>query len=189
MGTRGGGVERHADRQEPSDGGSHRRRGTEAQRERATQIVARTVEFVVRHRVCDRRRQLPPCLDERLGRHRGFHGGPRRERSPPAAEVESGRGSVQSDTMRTLKFAVRTLFRTPFVMSVAVISLATRRSIRTATSIFFPSNSSVPAASTSIFARPFVRPAVEAGERLGFLPGTLSEKIDPYLRQIGRAHV
>ena len=26
------------------------------------------------------------------------------------------------------------------------------------------------------------RPAVEAGERLGFLPGTLSDKIDPYLR-------
>lgn len=26
------------------------------------------------------------------------------------------------------------------------------------------------------------RPAVEAGERLGFLPGTLHEKIDPYLR-------
>ncbi|MBV9342055.1 MAG: PhoH family protein, partial [Acidobacteria bacterium] len=26
------------------------------------------------------------------------------------------------------------------------------------------------------------RPAVEAGERLGFLPGTLQEKIDPYLR-------
>jgi phosphate starvation-inducible PhoH-like protein len=26
------------------------------------------------------------------------------------------------------------------------------------------------------------RPAVEAGERLGYLPGTLSEKIDPYLR-------
>ena len=26
------------------------------------------------------------------------------------------------------------------------------------------------------------RPAVEAGERLGFLPGTLNEKIDPYLR-------
>ena len=26
------------------------------------------------------------------------------------------------------------------------------------------------------------RPAVEAGERLGFLPGTLFEKIDPYLR-------
>ena len=26
------------------------------------------------------------------------------------------------------------------------------------------------------------RPAVEAGERLGFLPGTLYEKIDPYLR-------
>src|SRR4029453_949831 len=24
------------------------------------------------------------------------------------------------------------------------------------------------------------RPAVEAGEKLGFLPGTLSEKIDPY---------
>jgi Phosphate starvation-inducible protein PhoH, predicted ATPase len=24
------------------------------------------------------------------------------------------------------------------------------------------------------------RPAVEAGERLGFLPGTLQEKIDPY---------
>jgi phosphate starvation-inducible PhoH-like protein len=28
------------------------------------------------------------------------------------------------------------------------------------------------------------RPAVEAGERLGFLPGTLSEKIDPYLRPL-----
>lgn len=28
------------------------------------------------------------------------------------------------------------------------------------------------------------RPAVEAGERLGFLPGTLSDKIDPYLRPL-----
>jgi len=27
-----------------------------------------------------------------------------------------------------------------------------------------------------------VRPAVEAGERLGFLPGDLSQKVDPYLR-------
>ncbi len=30
----------------------------------------------------------------------------------------------------------------------------------------------------------FCRPAVEAGERLGFLPGDLLEKIDPYLRPI-----
>ncbi len=29
-----------------------------------------------------------------------------------------------------------------------------------------------------------VRPAVEAGEKLGFLPGDLTEKIDPYLRPI-----
>ena len=29
-----------------------------------------------------------------------------------------------------------------------------------------------------------VRPAVEAGERLGFLPGDLSQKVDPYLRPI-----
>ncbi|MGB3414022.1 MAG: PhoH family protein [Microbacteriaceae bacterium] len=28
------------------------------------------------------------------------------------------------------------------------------------------------------------RPAVEAGERLGFLPGSLTEKIDPYLRPL-----
>lgn len=28
------------------------------------------------------------------------------------------------------------------------------------------------------------RPAVEAGERLGFLPGTLNEKIDPYVRPL-----
>jgi phosphate starvation-inducible protein PhoH and related proteins len=28
------------------------------------------------------------------------------------------------------------------------------------------------------------RPAVEAGERLGFLPGTLHEKIDPYLKPL-----
>ncbi|MEY2597431.1 MAG: hypothetical protein RL182_514, partial [Actinomycetota bacterium] len=28
------------------------------------------------------------------------------------------------------------------------------------------------------------RPAVEAGEHLGFLPGTLTEKIDPYLRPL-----
>ena len=27
-----------------------------------------------------------------------------------------------------------------------------------------------------------VRPAVEAGERLGFLPGDLAQKVDPYLR-------
>ncbi|MGA9853569.1 MAG: PhoH family protein [Gammaproteobacteria bacterium] len=29
-----------------------------------------------------------------------------------------------------------------------------------------------------------VRPAVEAGERLGFLPGNVTEKVDPYLRPI-----
>ena len=29
-----------------------------------------------------------------------------------------------------------------------------------------------------------VRPAVEAGERLGFLPGALEEKVDPYLRPL-----
>ncbi len=28
------------------------------------------------------------------------------------------------------------------------------------------------------------RPAVEAGEKLGFLPGTISEKVDPYLRPL-----
>src|SRR5699024_8846040 len=28
------------------------------------------------------------------------------------------------------------------------------------------------------------RPAVEAGERLGYLPGTLNEKVDPYLRPL-----
>src|SRR5439155_1602094 len=28
------------------------------------------------------------------------------------------------------------------------------------------------------------RPAVEAGERLGFLPGDITEKIDPYLRPL-----
>ena len=31
------------------------------------------------------------------------------------------------------------------------------------------------------------RPAIEAGERLGFLPGTLSDKIDPYLRPLYHA--
>jgi phosphate starvation-inducible PhoH-like protein len=29
-----------------------------------------------------------------------------------------------------------------------------------------------------------VRPAVEAGERLGFLPGTLQQKVDPYMRPL-----
>jgi len=28
------------------------------------------------------------------------------------------------------------------------------------------------------------RPAVEAGEKLGFLPGDLQEKVDPYLRAL-----
>ena len=28
------------------------------------------------------------------------------------------------------------------------------------------------------------RPAVEAGENLGFLPGDLKEKVDPYLRPL-----
>ena len=28
------------------------------------------------------------------------------------------------------------------------------------------------------------RPAVEAGEKLGFLPGDLSEKVNPYLRPL-----
>ncbi len=30
----------------------------------------------------------------------------------------------------------------------------------------------------------FTRPAVEAGESLGFLPGDLKEKVDPYLRPL-----
>jgi phosphate starvation-inducible PhoH-like protein len=30
----------------------------------------------------------------------------------------------------------------------------------------------------------FARPAVEAGERLGFLPGDMKDKVDPYLRPI-----
>ena len=29
-----------------------------------------------------------------------------------------------------------------------------------------------------------VRPAVEAGEKLGFLPGDISQKVDPYLRPL-----
>ena len=33
------------------------------------------------------------------------------------------------------------------------------------------------------------RPAVEAGERLGFLPGDMREKVDPYLRPLYDAHV
>src|SRR3954465_8599912 len=32
-----------------------------------------------------------------------------------------------------------------------------------------------------------VRPAVEAGEKLGFLPGSLQEKVDPYLRPLYNA--
>ena len=28
------------------------------------------------------------------------------------------------------------------------------------------------------------RPAVEAGEKLGFLPGDLAQKVDPYLRPV-----
>ena len=28
------------------------------------------------------------------------------------------------------------------------------------------------------------RPAVEAGEKLGFLPGDLQQKVDPYLRPL-----
>ncbi|MRU34727.1 PhoH family protein, partial [Xylella fastidiosa] len=32
-----------------------------------------------------------------------------------------------------------------------------------------------------------VRPAIEAGEKLGFLPGDLNQKIDPYLRTLDDA--
>ena len=32
--------------------------------------------------------------------------------------------------------------------------------------------------------KPLTRPAVEAGERLGFLPGDLMAKVDPYLRPL-----
>ena len=31
------------------------------------------------------------------------------------------------------------------------------------------------------------RPAVEAGERLGFLPGDLTEKVDPYMMPVWEA--
>ena len=33
------------------------------------------------------------------------------------------------------------------------------------------------------------RPAVEAGERLGFLPGDMKEKVDPYLRPVSYTHL
>ena len=32
------------------------------------------------------------------------------------------------------------------------------------------------------------RPAVEAGERLGFLPGDMRDKVDPYLRPLYMTH-
>src|SRR3546814_2726954 len=45
--------------------------------------------------------------------------------------------------------------------------------------------SAVEALNESRVQRPvLVRPAVEAGEKLGFLPGDLSEKGDPYLRPL-----
>ena len=43
------------------------------------------------------------------------------------------------------------------------------------------SRSSCPSASAGLFWR---RPAVEAGEKLGFLPGDLQEKVNPYLRPL-----
>ena len=33
------------------------------------------------------------------------------------------------------------------------------------------------------------RPAVEAGEKLGFLPGDMKEKVDPYLRPLVRCFI
>ena len=33
------------------------------------------------------------------------------------------------------------------------------------------------------------RPAVEAGEKLGFLPGDMKEKVDPYLRPLYDAYM
>jgi hypothetical protein len=38
--------------------------------------------------------------------------------------------------------------------------------------------------STAVRRLVLVRPAVEAGERLGFLPGDMAQKIDPYLRPL-----
>ncbi len=45
------------------------------------------------------------------------------------------------------------------------------------------SSPSGPTTSSSASARP-VRPAVEAGEKLGFLPGDLEAKVNPYLRPL-----
>ena len=74
---------------------------------------------------------------------------------------------------------------------------ALRRRDRRATPSSSASAPQAPARPTSRWPRPsqalqakqvnriiLTRPAVEAGERLGFLPGTLNEKIDPYLRPL-----
>src|SRR3712207_7540976 len=40
---------------------------------------------------------------------------------------------------------------------------------------------------TTLFRSIVSRPAVEAGERLGFLPGDLNEKVDPYMAPVWEA--
>ncbi len=103
-------------------------------------------------------------LDRRDGAASGEHGQVRTERRTVAPRTPNQAAYIRALETFELVFALGPAGtgKTYLAVAVAVAFLKQRRVERLILS----------------------RPAVEAGERLGFLPGDLKEKVDPYLRPL-----
>ena len=100
---------------------------------------------------------------------------------------KSGNGSIQSVTIKTSRkhINIRSANQQNYVNAIiendAVFAIGPAGTGKT----YLAVARAVEALESSNVKRIIlVRPVVEAGEKLGFLPGDLSEKVDPYLRPI-----
>ena len=151
-------------------------RGAELRISGAPAAVARVGELVGAMRtIAERDEPLrKPALERLIGDAKDSPvGTPEQIRDTVATTVRGKRISPQSVNQRTYVDAIR---RHDLVFGVGVAGTG---------KTFLSAAMGVAALRDHKVSRLILtRPAVEAGERLGFLPGDITEKIDPYLRPL-----
>jgi phosphate starvation-inducible PhoH-like protein len=109
-------------------------------------------------------------------------------RRPPAAEEPGGQaGPVDPPVIRTRRrsIAARTATQATYIRAMEQNQLVIGAGPAGTGKTYLAVAQAVAALQEGHVDRIVIsRPAVEAGERLGFLPGDLREKVDPYLRPI-----
>jgi phosphate starvation-inducible PhoH-like protein len=116
-------------------------------------------------------------------RHAVSEGGPAKS-SPSASESSNGSGKAQIKTRKRL-ITARSRMQTAYIQALEqkdlVIATGPAGTGKTYLAVAYAAALLERGAIERII---LSRPAVEAGERLGFLPGDMREKVDPYLRPL-----